>query len=172
MNYKEYKQQLKEELETYKEKIKAKLDEFKEKQNLKLEKFKLKTNKNEKKTKRKYKGGLLATNQTNALTTFITSISNKDISDINLDDIRNNNDLKEIFTPDYFIQEFDHIADTVSMMETKAEINNKFSLLEKLVTLVIKVNLINDYDLHIFNKLFSLIKDYEKKLNEDDKKED
>lgn len=62
MNYKEYKQQLKEEYEEYKQKLKAKFEEFKEKQNLKLEKFKLKLkndkNKvNKRKNKKSTRGG-------------------------------------------------------------------------------------------------------------------
>jgi hypothetical protein len=63
MNYKEYKQQLKEDYAAYKEKLKAKLDEFKEKQNLKLEKFKLKLkndkNKVNKRKNKKVRGGLV-----------------------------------------------------------------------------------------------------------------
>lgn len=150
-------------METYKEKIKDKLDEFKEKQNLKLEKFKLKTKNNKKKSKRKYKGGNLKSDETKALTIFITSISNKNLSEINLDDIKNNDNLKQIFTPDYFIQEFDHIYSIASMMETKNS-ENRYQILEKLVTLVIRINLINDSD--IIDKLNSLIQDRDEDRDE------
>ncbi len=67
MNYKEYKQKQKEDLEVYKQKLKAKLDEFKEKLKIKLEKFKLKTkaktkNNKKKSNKRKRKGGVVSDN--------------------------------------------------------------------------------------------------------------
>lgn len=58
MNYKEYKQKLKEEFDEYKEKLKVQLDKYKEKQKNKLEIFKNKINKkNKTKPKRKNKGG-------------------------------------------------------------------------------------------------------------------
>lgn len=67
MNIKEYKNQLKLELNEYKDKLKEKLNEYKEKLNLKLKKFKereyKKKNKKSKKTKRK--GGAFELTQNN-----------------------------------------------------------------------------------------------------------
>lgn len=62
MNYKEYKQKQKEDLEVYKQKLKADLDEFKEKLKIKLEKFKLKT-KAKTKNNKKIKGGVIGDNE-------------------------------------------------------------------------------------------------------------
>ncbi len=84
MNYKEYKQKQKEDLEIYKQKLKADLDEFKEKLKIKLEKFKLKTkaktkNNKKKSNKRKRKGGALSPNEKQLILKFVNEVILKNL---------------------------------------------------------------------------------------------
>ncbi len=74
MNYNEYKEKLKQELNNYKDKNKLKLKEFKDKQNKKLEKFKINLKNNKNKSKRKIHGGTLTQEQKNKLDILIQQL--------------------------------------------------------------------------------------------------
>ncbi len=75
MNYKEYKEKLKNEYNEYKEKQKIKLDKFKRKQAENLEKFKIKNNKTKK--NKIIKGGILSATSMNSINPIIEIICDK-----------------------------------------------------------------------------------------------
>jgi len=111
MNYKEYKQKLKEEFDEYKVKLKVQLDKYKEKQKNKLEIFKNKINKkNKTKPKRKNKGG------TKSVDDILDSISPEDIYKLNKIDISED--------PTSFIQKIKEKFNKLKIKSNKSEIEN------------------------------------------------
>lgn len=109
MNYKEYKEKLKNEYNEYKEKQKIKLDKFKRKQAENLEKFKIKNNKTKK--NKIIKGGILNVASMNSINPIISIICYKlyELIKYNINIITDNNNevlqlIKNNIYKDSFIQ--------------------------------------------------------------------